>query len=380
MNWKKEETVKQLSRISPKIILSGGGTGGHIYPAIAIADEIKRRLPDADILFVGAEGKMEMEKIPKAGYDIVGLPIAGINRGNLFANFSFPLKLIRSLSKANKIVREFSPDIAIGTGGFASGPVLKRASNKGVPIVIQEQNSFPGITNKLLAPSAAAICTAYENISQFPAEKVHFTGNPIRSELFQNLPERAKAVESFGLNPDKKVILSVGGSQGSRTLNNAWLAGMEEIQNSNVQLIWQTGKLEYQKIMQESGQNLKGIHISEFIYNMQDAYAAADIIVSRAGAMAISELCLIGKPVVLVPFPFAAEDHQTKNAKALADKGAAILIKDSDVPNKLLRSVLDLSADENRQQELSANIKKLGKPNATKEIVDVILNLLELNE
>lgn len=368
--------MKQLYKISPKIIISGGGTGGHIYPAIAIADEIKRRLPESEILFVGAEGKMEMEKIPKAGYEIIGLPIAGINRGNLLANFSFPLKLFRSLSKANKIVREFQPDIAIGTGGFASGPVLKRASNKGVPIVIQEQNSYPGITNKLLAKDAAAICTAYENISQFPAEKVHHTGNPIRSELFMDLPERHKAVQAFGLDPQKKVILSVGGSQGSRTLNNAWLAGLEEIRNRDVQLIWQTGKLEHQKMKEQTKGDLKGIHISEFIYNMQDAYAAADVIVSRAGAMAISELCLIGKPVVLVPYPFAAEDHQAKNAAALANQKAALMIKDSDVPNDLLKSVLELSGDENRQQQLSGNIKELGKPNATKEIVDVILNLI----
>ncbi len=368
--------MKPSSRISPKIIISGGGTGGHIYPAIAIADEIKRRLPDADILFVGAEGKMEMEKVPKAGYKIKGLPIAGIDRGNWMANFSFPYKLFKSLNRAAKTVREFQPDIAVGTGGFASGPILKRVSNKGIPIIIQEQNSYPGITNKLLAKSAAAICTAYEGIPQFPADKVHHTGNPIRPELFQNLPERNKAVESFGLNPDKKVILSVGGSQGSRTLNNAWLAGLNEIQTGEIQLIWQTGKLEYQKIKEQTGNDLKEIHISEFIYNMQDAYAAADIIVSRAGAMAISELCLIGKPVILVPFPFAAEDHQTKNAKSLVDRGAAIMFRDTEVPDNLVNAVLELSKDENHQNELSGNIKKLGKPNATKEIVDIILNYI----
>lgn len=367
--------MKQSSKTSPKIIISGGGTGGHIYPAIAIADEIKRRLPEADILFVGAEGKMEMEKVPKAGYPIIGLPIAGINRGNLLANFSFPFKLIKSLNLASKTVREFQPDIAVGTGGYASGPLLKRAS-KTVPIVIQEQNSFPGITNKLLSKSAAAICTAYEGISQFPAEKVHHTGNPIRAELFQNLPERNKAVESFGLNPEKTVILSVGGSQGSRTLNNAWLDGINELEKNNVQLIWQTGKLEYQKIKEQTPKNVEGIHISEFIYNMQDAYAAADIIVSRAGAMAISELCLIGKPVILVPFPFAAEDHQTKNAQSLVDKKAAIMYKDHEVPQKLVNAALDLAQNENHQKELSVNIKKLGKPNATKEIVDIILNLI----
>ncbi len=369
--------MKQPSKISPKIIISGGGTGGHIYPAIAIADEIMRRLPGAEILFVGALGKMEMEKVPKAGYKIKGLPIAGINRGNLFANFSFPFKLFKSLNMAARTVREFTPDVAVGTGGFASGPVLKRASNKGVPIVIQEQNSFPGITNKLLAKDAVAICTAYERIPQFPIEKVHYTGNPIRPELFQNLPERNSAVSSFGLDPRKKVILSVGGSQGSRTLNNAWLAGLAKLKENDVQLIWQTGKLEFEKIKNQTENDLSGIHLSEFFYNMQDAYAAADIIVSRAGAMAISELCLIGKPVILVPFPFAAEDHQTKNARALVDKSAAIMVPDSRVPDELLKTVLDLSGDEQKQQVLSENIKKLGKPDATKEIVDIILNLIE---
>lgn len=365
--------MKPSYKTSPKIIISGGGTGGHIYPAIAIADEIKRRLPDAEILFVGAEGKMEMEKVPKAGYPIVGLPIAGINRGNLLANLSFPVKLYRSLNLAAKTIREFQPDIAVGTGGYASGPLLKRAS-KTIPIVIQEQNSFPGITNKLLAKSAAAICTAYEGIAQFPAEKVHHTGNPIRAELFQNLPERNKAVASFGLNPDKTVILSIGGSQGSRTLNNAWLEGFKELEKNNVQLIWQTGKLEYQKIKEQTANDLNGIYLSEFIYNMQDAYAAADIIVSRAGAMAISELCLIGKPVILVPFPFAAEDHQTKNAESLVRKNAAIMYKDTEVPLKLVNAALDLAQNESHRNELSTNIRKLGKPNATKEIVDIILN------
>ena len=366
----------QSSRISPKIIISGGGTGGHIYPAIAIADEIKGRLPEAQILFVGAEGKMEMEKVPKAGYQIKGLPIAGIDRGNMLANLKFPFKLQKSLSLAKNILNEFKPDVAIGTGGYASGPLLWQAAKQHIPVVIQEQNSFPGITNKLLKNKAAAICVAYDGITQFPKEKTHYTGNPIRSEIFQNLPERDYAVRTFGLNPEKKTILSVGGSQGSRTLNNAWLNGIDKLQDNDVQLIWQTGKLDYEKIKNQAPNNLKGIHITEFIYDMKTAYAAADVIVSRAGAMAISELALIGKPVILVPFPFAAEGHQSKNAQALVKNHAAKMFTDQQVPEFLVNSAIELIQNENEQKELSENLVKLGNPNATEEIVDIILDLI----
>lgn len=369
--------MKQSSKISPRIIVSGGGTGGHIYPAIAIADEIKRRLPEADILFVGAEGKMEMEKVPQAGYPIKGLPIVGFDRGNLLKNISFPIKLLKSLNQATQIIKEFRPDIAIGTGGFASGPLLQKASKLGVPIIIQEQNSFPGVTNKILSKSAAAICVAYDNIPQFPAEKTHYTGNPIRTELFQNLPSREEALKSFGLDPSKKVVLSVGGSLGSRTINNAWTASVKDFSEQNVQLIWQTGKLEYEKIKNSVDENLSGIHITEFIYNMKEAYAAADVIVSRAGAMAISELCLIGKPVILLPFPFAAEDHQTKNAQSLVEKNAALMLTDQQAPDLLAQTTLNLVKDETKQKTLADNILKLGKPYATKEIVDIILNQLK---
>src|SRR5690606_35053004 len=258
----------QSSKTSPKIIISGGGTGGHIYPAIAIADEIKNRLPEARILFVGALGKMEMEKVPMAGYQIKGLPISGIDRGNLLSNLSFPLKLQKSLKLAKKIIKEFNPDVAIGTGGYASGPLLWQASKQGIPVIIQEQNSLPGITNKLLKNRAAAICVAYEGISQFPAAKTHYTGNPIRSNLFENLTDRELALKSFGLDPTKKTILSLGGSQGSRTLNNAWQIGLEKIQENDIQLIWQTGKLDYEKIKSEMVGDLRGIHITEFIYDM----------------------------------------------------------------------------------------------------------------
>lgn len=367
----------QSSRTSPKIIISGGGTGGHIYPAIAIANEIKSRFPDARILFVGADGKMEMEKVPKAGYQIKGLPIAGIDRGNMLANLKFPFRLRKSLSLAKEILNEFKPDVAIGTGGYASGPLLWQAANQKIPIVIQEQNSFPGITNKLLKNKAAAICVAYEEITQFPKEKTYYTGNPIRSEIFTSLPERDYAVSTFGLNPEKKVILSVGGSQGSRTLNNAWLNGFDKLQDHHVQLIWQTGKLDYEKINKQAPNNREGIHITEFIYDMKTAYAAADIIVSRAGAMAISELALVGKPAVLVPFPFAAEDHQTKNAQALVAKNAAVMLADEQVPELLVNSAMELIQSEPQQTELSENLKKLGKPNATKEITDILLNLIK---
>lgn len=364
------------SKTSPKVLISGGGTGGHIYPAIAIADEIKRRLPNAEILFVGADSKMEMEKVPKAGYQIKGLPIAGFDRSNMKANFKFPFKLLKSITLAKKIYNEFKPDIAVGTGGYASGPMLWIAGKNNVPYLLQEQNSFPGVTNKILKNKAAAICTAYENIVQFPAEKISYTGNPIRSEIFTNLPSKNEAIDNFGLDPSKQTILSVGGSQGSRAINNAWLENLDELVNSGVQLIWQTGKLDFPKIKELVGDKYPTIHVTEFIYNMKDAYAASDMIVSRAGAMAISELSIIAKPTILLPLPSAAEDHQTKNALALVDKEAAILVKDTDAKQVLIKEVIALANNEELKNKLSANIKTFGKPNATSEIVDILLNLL----
>lgn len=367
----------KLSKTSPKIIISGGGTGGHIYPAIAIANEIKNRLPEAQILFVGALGKMEMEKVPKAGFEIKGLPITGIDRGNMAVNLKFPFKLWKSLNLAKKIIKDFQPDVAIGTGGFASGPLLWEASKLNIPIVIQEQNSFPGITNKLLKNKAAAICVAYDGIAQFPKDKVFHTGNPIRSELFQNLDSSTDAKLKFGLDPNKKVILSIGGSQGSRTLNNAWKVGLDKIQEADVQLIWQTGKLDFNSIQNSVSKEMNGIHITEFIYDMKTAFAAADVIVSRAGAMAISELSLVAKPLILVPFPFAAEDHQTKNAASLVANQAALMLTDQEVPSQLIDSSLNLIQNENLKMDLSQNLYKLGKPNATKEIVDILLNQIK---
>lgn len=364
----------QLSKTSLRVIVSGGGTGGHIYPAIAIANEIKSRYADAEILFVGALGKMEMEKVPKAGYPIKGLPIEGFDRGNILSNFKIPFKILKSLRLAKGIIKDFKPDIAVGTGGYASGPLLWAAAKRKVPVVIQEQNSLPGITNKLLKNKAVAICVAYDGIKEFPKEKVHYTGNPIRSELFQNLPDRDKAIKSFGLDPSKKVVLSVGGSLGSRTLNNAWRKSLNEVSKGNVQLIWQTGKLDHESIMKEFPNEIPGVAIREFIYDMQTAYAAADIIVSRAGAMAISELSIIAKPMILVPFPYAAEDHQTKNAKSLKDKDAALMLTDEELPAQLIDKVLALAEDEELQKSLSENLKRLGKPNATSDITDIILS------
>ena len=372
--------MKPKSKTLHKFILSGGGTGGHIYPAIAIADEIKNRLPDADILFVGAKDKMEMEKVPKAGYPIKGLWISGIQRSNMLGNLSFPFKLASSLYNARKIIKSFKPTATIGTGGFASGPIMWAAAQSGIPVLVQEQNSYPGITNKLLKNKAFAFCTAYDGMgSYFPADKIHLTGNPIRNNLFNDLPEQSEAKKAFNLNPNKPVILSVGGSLGSRTLNNAWKNGINKVVSEDVQLIWQTGKLDFEGIKKNQELQKENIHITDFIYDMRKAYAAADIIISRAGAMAISELCLIGKPTILVPFPFAAEDHQTKNAENLVAHMAAKMISDKEAPQDLVNESILLIKDEARQKILSENILKMAKPNATKDIVDILFTQLNID-
>ncbi len=363
---------------SHKFIISGGGTGGHIYPAIAIADEIKRREPDAEFLFVGANDKMEMQKVPQAGYDIKGLWISGLSRKISFDLIKFPFKVMSSLWNSRKIIKDFKPDVVIGTGGFASGPVLYMAGRQGIPTLLQEQNSYPGVTNKKLAKKAAAICVAYEGLDTiFKSDKVKLTGNPVRAEVFQNLPTQEEALTFFGLEKGKKTILSVGGSLGSRNKNNAWKAQIEKIKNSDVQLIWQTGSADYQSLNANADLQADNIKIVEFIYEMKMAYAAADLIVSRAGAIAISELCLVGKPVVLMPLPWAAEDHQTKNAEALVKEEAAIMIKDAVANETLVPSVLELMQDESRLKQMGENIKKLGKPNATKDIVDEVFTILK---
>jgi len=361
-----------------KVILSGGGTGGHIFPAIAIADEIKKRFPDAEFLFIGANGKMEMEKVPQAGYKIEGIDIAGIDRGNLLSNLGLPFKILKSLSRSKKIIKDFAPDFAVGTGGFASGPALYEASKMGIPIFIQEQNAHAGVTNKILSKKAKAVFTAYPKVEGFPAEKIKFLGNPIRSTIISGMEQTAQAKEKMGLNKEKLTILSVGGSLGSRTLNNAWKSHLKEIVEKDYQLIWQTGKLDYKDIINETKDtDTRNIQIREFIKDMELAYSAADVIVSRAGAIAISELAVAQKPVLLVPFPFAAEDHQTKNAMNLVEKNAARMVKDSEMQEKFWNTLSEICENESIRTEMSENLKYFAKPNAAKEIVDEIFKVIK---
>ena len=357
-----------------RVLLSGGGTGGHIFPAIAIADEIKKRFPDAEFLFIGANGKMEMEKVPQAGYKIEGIDIAGIDRGNMLSNLGLPFKILKSLSKSKRIIKNFAPDFAVGTGGFASGPALYEASKMGIPIFIQEQNAHAGVTNKILSKKAKAVFTAYPKVEGFPAEKIKFLGNPIRENIISGMQETSQAKEKMGLDKNKLTILSVGGSLGSRTLNNGWKDNLDKLKEKGYQLIWQTGKLDYSELSNESQiSNLKSqIQLKEFIKDMETAYSAADIIVSRAGAIAISELAVAQKPVLLVPFPFAAEDHQTKNAMNLVEKNAAKMVKDSEMQEKFWSTLSEIYENENVRKEMSDNLKYFAKPNAAKEIVDEI--------
>ena len=359
-----------------RFILSGGGTGGHIFPALAIANELKSRYPDADFLFVGARGKMEMQKVPKAGYNIEGLPITGIQRKLSVENLKFPFRLFKSIQKAKKILKSFSPDLVIGTGGYASGPMLLAAQQKKVPTVIQEQNAYPGITNKKLGKKAKRIFVAYDGLeTYFPAQQLRNFGNPVRGSLFHENLDQMQAKAFFGLDPVKPLLLSVGGSLGSRTLNNIWKKHASHFQKENLQLLWQTGSLEFNSIGEDL-HDLEGVAIKEFIYRMDQAYAAADVIVSRAGAIAISELTIAAKPLILVPFPFAAEDHQTKNAQSLSTRGAAVLITDGEAENTLAQKAIDLLTDRNQQQQMTEQIAKLGKPTATKMIVNDIQTLL----
>ncbi|WP_312902934.1 undecaprenyldiphospho-muramoylpentapeptide beta-N-acetylglucosaminyltransferase [Chryseobacterium taichungense] len=359
-----------------RVLLSGGGTGGHIFPAIAIADEIRKRFPDAEFLFIGANGKMEMEKVPQAGYKIEGIDIAGIDRGNMLSNLGLPFKILKSLSRSKKIIKGFSPDFAVGTGGFASGPALYEASKLRIPIFIQEQNAHAGVTNKILSKKAKAVFTAYPKVEGFPAEKIKFLGNPIRENIVSGMQDTAQAKEKMGLDKDKLTILSVGGSLGSRTLNNGWKENLENLKEKGYQLIWQTGKLDYSELS-SSLQLPTSIQLKEFIKDMETAYSAADVIVSRAGAIAISELAVAQKPVLLVPFPFAAEDHQTKNAMNLVEKNAARMVKDSEMPEKFWKTLSEICENEELRKEMSANLKYFAKPNAAKEIVDEIFKVIK---
>lgn len=363
-----------------RVIISGGGTGGHIFPALAIANEIRSRFPDADILFVGALHRMEMEKVPAAGYRIIGLPVTGLPRKPGTKMISFFLNLFKSNRMANRIINDFKPQVAIGVGGFASGPLLRAARRNGIPTLIQEQNSYAGITNKLLGKKADTICVAYDHMDRyFPVVKIVFTGNPVREGLLKISDNSQEALDFFGVNSEKKVILIVGGSLGARSINDAVLNNIDRIAGSHVEVIWQTGQLYYKNILEKTKNNRpSNLHIHEFLTRMDLAYAAADIIVSRAGAGTISELCIIAKPVILVPSPNVAEDHQTKNALSLSEKGAAVLIRDNEIMEKLILEATRIVNDSDTCERLSANIKKLAKPLATQKIVDEVVKLVRL--
>ncbi|MDD3567697.1 MAG: undecaprenyldiphospho-muramoylpentapeptide beta-N-acetylglucosaminyltransferase [Bacteroidales bacterium] len=365
-----------------KAIISGGGTGGHIFPAISIANALREIIPEVEILFVGAEGKMEMEKVPAAGYNIVGLPVVGFHRKLTLRNLAFPFKLIRSLQKAKRVVKGFNPDVVVGVGGYASGPVLRIAQQLGIPTLIQEQNSFAGVTNKLLAKKAKAICVAYEGMDRyFPIEKIILTGNPIRQGLGNILPKTDEAHSFFDVPKGNKVVLVVGGSLGARSINHSILGDIDKfIEAKGVTLIWQTGKLYIEDIKgRMKGKTTENIKVFDFINRMDLAYSIADLVISRAGACTISELCMVGKPAILVPSPNVAEDHQTMNAQALATRDAAILVKDSDAPQRLAKEALDVITDDKRLDTLSINIKKMALPNAANDIATKVIEVADYN-
>lgn len=358
-----------------RAIISGGGTGGHIYPAIAIADEMKRRFPEMEILFVGANDRMEMQKVPLAGYKIEGLWISGIQRKWSAKNLLVPIKLLNSLVKSRKILREFDPQIAIGTGGFASGPLLKAASDKNIPTLIQEQNSYAGITNKWLASKANKICVAYDGMERFfPSDKIVFSGNPVRSDLLEIGSKTDEARQYFNLKSQKKIVLVLGGSLGARNINLLVKQHLGMFKKNGVEILWQTGKLYYEQY--KSYEEEETVHVHQYLDRMDLAYVAADIIISRAGAGSVSELCIVGKPVIFIPSPNVAEDHQTKNARAISSKNAALLIAEKDLEHNFEPTFLNLLQSESQQKSLGTNILKLAKPNATKDIVDEIENLI----
>lgn len=359
-----------------KFIISGGGTGGHIYPAVAIANELKAQFPDATFLFVGAKDKMEMQKVPQAGYKIEGLWIAGLQRKITVQNALFPIKLASSLLKSFFILKRFKPDVVIGTGGFASGAVLKVASMLGIPTVIQEQNSYPGITNKLLAKKANSICVAYENLERFfPKDKLHFTGNPVRQDLMEVASKKEEAIAHFKLDASKKTLLILGGSLGARRVNQLIEKELDFLLQLDFQIIWQCGKHylnEYSKYNEK-----ENVQVTAFIDRMDLVYAAADVVISRSGASSVSELCIVGKPTIFIPSPNVSEDHQTKNAKAIVERGAAILIKESNLDDEFKIVFEAIVKDQGKLQNLTENIKKLAKPNATKAIVEEIKKVLK---
>lgn len=360
-----------------KVIISGGGTGGHIFPAISIANALKAQCPDVQILFVGAIDRMEMQRVPAAGYKIKGLPICGFDRQHKLKNIKVLYKIWKSQRMAKKIIKDFKPDVVVGVGGFASGPTLNTAASMGIPCLIQEQNSYAGVTNKLLAKKAEKICVAYEGMERFfPAEKIIMTGNPVRQALLNTKISREDAVKSFGLNPAKKTILLLGGSLGARTINVSVLLHLDLVKSTDVQFIWQTGSYYSAAIAEElKGENIPNLKVTDFITDMATAYKAADLVISRAGASSISEFCLIGKPVILVPSPNVAEDHQTKNALALSTKNAAIHVKDADAPANLLELAVHTVNDNKRLAELSENVLKLALPNSAEIIAKEVITL-----
>lgn len=378
-NKMNDDSNIKISKVSPlgggggKIIIAGGGTGGHIFPAVAIANAIKKLMPEVDILFVGAKGKMEMEKVPQAGYKIEGLDIAGFNRSSLIKNIGLPFKLVKSFLQVRKIFKSFKPDAVIGVGGYSSFPVLRFAQTKGIKTFIHESNSFAGKSNIMLGKNATTIFVASDGMEKFfPANKIQLVGNPVRESISQSKISRTEGIQFFGLNPDKTTILSVGGSLGAKKINEALEKHLDEFEKNDLQLIWQTGK-NHDAAAKEKAKGKTNIWVNDFITQMEYAYAAADVVISRSGAMAVTELCVMQKPVLFVPFPFAAEDHQTVNAKNLVGKNAALMIKDSEALDKLVPTIISLSNDEQKQNELKNNIKKLAITNADEIIAKAIL-------
>ncbi|MHA7056239.1 undecaprenyldiphospho-muramoylpentapeptide beta-N-acetylglucosaminyltransferase [Aquimarina sp. M1] len=361
-----------------RVILSGGGTGGHIYPAISIANELKNRYPEVSIVFVGAKDRMEMQKVPQAGYEIEGLWISGIQRKLTLGNLLFPIKLLSSLWKSRKIIRKFNPDVVIGTGGFASGPLLKMANYAKIPTVLQEQNSFPGITNKWLAKGADKICVAYDNMERFfPKGKIIKTGNPVRQDLLEIESKRKEAIAKYTLDPEKKTILVIGGSLGARRMNQLVEKELDFFTKKEVQVLWQCGKLYYDEYKKYD--DYKDVQVHQFLDTMDLAYAAADVIVSRAGASSVSELCIVAKPTLFIPSPNVAEDHQTKNANAIVNNNGAKMLKESELDEKFQKTILQLLESEAMQIKLTHAIKKMALPNATKDIVNEIEQIIVKN-
>jgi len=366
-----------MSKRNKHIIISGGGTGGHVFPSISIANALKEMDSSVEILFVGALGRMEMQKVPEASYEIKGLPIMGIQRKMTLKNLQVPFRLIKSLRRARRIINDFKPDVVVGVGGYASGPVLRIASKKGIPTLIQEQNSYAGITNRLLAKKAIKICVAYEGMANyFPKDKIIITGNPVRKNIIPTKSKRDEAIKHFGLSPERKTILSIGGSLGAASINNSIIEHLRQFESNDIQLIWQCGKHYYQKANEEIEKYiLPNVRLMDFITRMDLAYAAADVIISRAGAVSISELALVKKPAILIPSPNVAEDHQTKNAKSLADRNAALIIKDNEAKEKLIAEALNLIRDESKLAELKENIEQFAKPDSAKKIAEEIIEL-----